>query len=138
MSSLLNFIFIYIHIRRVNVGAYDGSSSRSELTKSKDNKSKKGSIISESISSNTSIDNVTRMIEDEVMDKLRSIIKTKSLHGYPINLPYFDKEVLLNTIRSLCVHENKHPEVQFVLALKVFPYVNGLMSVWIYIGTLEN
>jgi hypothetical protein len=35
------------------------------------------------------------------------------------------------------VHECKHPEVQFVLAVRAFPLVNNLVSLWIFLGTLE-
>ena len=41
-------------------------------------------------------------------------------------------------MKTLCVHEAKHPEVQFVLAVRVFPLVNHIVSVWIFVVTLER
>ncbi len=41
-------------------------------------------------------------------------------------------------VRAMCLHETKHPSVQFVLAVKAFPLVNNLVSLWIFLGTLEE
>ncbi len=41
-------------------------------------------------------------------------------------------------VKTLCMHEAQHPEVQFVMAVRAFPLFNNILSVWIFIGTLEN
>lgn len=38
----------------------------------------------------------------------------------------------------MCFHETKHPNVQFVLGVKAFPLVNNIVSLWIFLGTLEE
>jgi hypothetical protein len=37
----------------------------------------------------------------------------------------------------MCVHEAKHPEVQFVMAVRAFPMYNNILSLWVFLGTLE-
>jgi hypothetical protein len=41
-------------------------------------------------------------------------------------------------VKSLCIHETRHPNVQFVVAVKAFPHVNNVVSLWIFLGTLEE
>jgi hypothetical protein len=38
----------------------------------------------------------------------------------------------------MAIHEVKHPEVQFVLAVRAFPLFNNVVSLWIFLGTLET
>jgi hypothetical protein len=35
------------------------------------------------------------------------------------------------------MHESKGSDVQFVLAVRAFPLVNNVVSLWIFLGTLE-
>lgn len=41
-------------------------------------------------------------------------------------------------IKMLCVHEAKHPDVQFVVAVRAFPAVNNILSLWVFLGQLET
>ena len=38
----------------------------------------------------------------------------------------------------MAIHETKHPEVQFVMAVRAFPVYNNIVSLWIFLGTLES
>jgi hypothetical protein len=38
----------------------------------------------------------------------------------------------------MAFHEVKHPDVQFILAVRAFPLFNGIISLWVFIGTLET
>jgi hypothetical protein len=44
---------------------------------------------------------------------------------------------LIYQVKSLCVHETNHPELEFVVAVRAFPLVNDLVSLWVFVGTLE-
>jgi len=35
------------------------------------------------------------------------------------------------------VHELQHPDVQFVLSVRAFPLYNNILSLWVFLGTLE-
>ena len=70
--------------------------------------------------------------------KLQNVLKTKKLYGTPINISYTDTEAVIRTVKALCMHELKHPDVLYVLSVRAFPHVNNLMSVWVFLGTIES
>ena len=82
--------------------------------------------------------NVLMAIEERAAHKLKNVSRTCTLTGYPVNMAYRDVDAVINTVRSFGVHETKHPKVDFILAVRVFPLFNGLLSLWIFIGTLER
>ncbi len=89
---------------------------------------------------------------------MRNVLKKRKFRGYPINIPFTDVKMVLEKVgchelyicilitsyfdfiqvKSMCVHETKHPNIQFVLAVKAFPLVNNIVSLWIFLGTLEE
>jgi len=40
-------------------------------------------------------------------------------------------------IKTIGIHEAQHPEVQFVMAVRAFPLYNNILSLWVFLGTLE-
>jgi len=70
-------------------------------------------------------------------DRMKHILRTRKLMGFPINMPFTDVEEVLTRVKTMCVHESKHPEVQFVMAVRAFPLYNNILSLWIFLGTLE-
>lgn len=78
------------------------------------------------------------IIQYEIQSKLRSVLRTRVLRGFPLNMPFTDIDTIITEIKSLCIHENKHPEAQFVLGVRAFPIVNNIVSIWIFLGTLES
>jgi len=73
----------------------------------------------------------------EAKDKLKTVLKTRSLRGCPFNIPFTDVEDVLVRVKSLCLHETNHPDFQYVLAVKAFPAVNEMVSLWIFLGVVE-
>jgi hypothetical protein len=35
------------------------------------------------------------------------------------------------------IHEATHPQAQFGLAVRAFPYVNNLVSLWVFLAVTE-
>lgn len=132
-------------------------------------------------------------------DKMKNLLRTRTLRGFPLNVPFTDVEELLtrvgsmhsmrllllccdvvvgvsnlvrtlyilfffcgapifaffiylsiffnllcftwfvrdHQIKTMCIHEAKHPEVQFVMAVRAFPLYNNILSLWVFLGTLE-
>lgn len=75
--------------------------------------------------------------EAEVNERLKPILRNRALHGCPVNVPYTDVDAICELIKTSSTHEARHPDVQFVLAVRAIPYVNNLVSLWIFFGTLE-
>ena len=70
-------------------------------------------------------------------DRLSSVLRNRELNGYPINIPFTDMDEVVEVVKAMSIHESNHPEVQFVFAVKAVPYVNGLISLWLFLGALE-
>lgn len=81
---------------------------------------------------------VIRSIEEKITNRLKNILHSYIMRGFPINLPYTDMNTILTTIKLCCLHEIKHPDVLFILSVRCFPLYNGLFSLWIFLGTLEK
>lgn len=76
-------------------------------------------------------------IQSELESRMKTILRTRIFRGCPLNIPFTDVEEVVARIKTLCIHEAKHPEVQFVLAVRAFPLFNGVVSLWVFFGTLE-
>lgn len=81
---------------------------------------------------------IIRIIEDKATSRLKNILHSNVLRGYPINTPYTDMNAILTKIHLCGLHETKHPDVLFVLSVRCFPLFNGLFSLWLFLGTLEK
>ena len=44
----------------------------------------------------------------------------------------------MEQIKLTEIHNNRNPNVEFSLSVRVFPYAGGVMSVWVYIGMVEE
>ena len=75
--------------------------------------------------------------QQAIRDKMKTILRTRTLSGYPLNYCFTDVEDILEKIKTLCIHESNHGEVQFVMGVRAFPAYNNILSVWIFVGTLE-
>lgn len=76
-------------------------------------------------------------INSEIRRRLKKILGTKLLRGFPINIPFTDIDDILKKVKTFSIHENKHPNIQFVLSVRVLPLFNNIVSVWIFFGSLE-
>ena len=90
------------------------------------------------VSSGGSISDAVAVIESQALRRLAPILRSHTIRGFPLNLPFTDVDAIVQKVKDLRVHENNHPDAQFVLAVRAFPLVNGLISLWVYIGTLER
>eukprot|EP01041_Mallomonas_annulata_P001440 gene1440-2773_t len=77
-------------------------------------------------------------IQKEIRIRLKSLLRTNVVRGFPLNFAFTDVDGVLERVKSLCVHESSHPEAQFILAVRAFPLVQGLVSLWVFLGTLEG
>ena len=68
--------------------------------------------------------------------RLKSLSLTRILHGVPLNLPFTDIRDISESVKATHVHENEDDKVRFALGVRVFPYPNGVYSVWVYVLSL--
>jgi hypothetical protein len=77
-------------------------------------------------------------IKDKAIQRLNQSLRSRKIHGFPLNVAYTDADDICDRVKASAVHETQHPEVQFIVAVRVVPYVNNVLSVWIFIGTMET
>ena len=77
-------------------------------------------------------------IQSEIKGRLRTVLRSRILRGFPLNIAFTDVDDVMKEVKSLCIHESNHPEAQFVLGVRAFPLVNNLVSLWVFVGTLET
>jgi len=54
-----------------------------------------------------------------------------------MNLAFSDIDSVLEQIKSVGLHEINATDVQFILAVRAFPLVNNVISLWVFVGSLE-
>jgi len=59
----------------------------------------------------------------------------KQVFGFALHFSYFTADEIMERIKSTAIHQSKHPDVEFSIAVKVFPYACNLFSVWVCIIT---
>lgn len=82
--------------------------------------------------------NSLQSIEQSIHAAIRSLVGNRQiLRGFPLNMAYTDVEEVVSKIKTLAVHESRHPAVQFVLSVKAVPLFNNIVSLWLFVGSLE-
>lgn len=60
----------------------------------------------------------------------------KEVFGFPLHFAFTNVDEITERVHLSAIHESKHPNVEFALSVKVFPYVSNLYSVWIFLCTI--
>jgi coiled-coil and C2 domain-containing protein 2A len=53
-------------------------------------------------------------------------------------MPFTDIPPVIDAVYSTGVHSIEDPDVEFALATHIHPYPHGVMSLWVYVGTLKR
>ena len=59
-----------------------------------------------------------------------------TIHGFPINATYIDTDSIVNEVLDTGIHRNITDQTNFGLEVLVWPYVQGVYSVWVYFISL--
>ena len=78
------------------------------------------------------------LIQEKATAKLVSSLRSRKLYGFPINTSFTDVDSIMSRVKGTSIHESNHPDVQFIASVRVIPYVNNILSVWIFLGTMET
>jgi len=70
------------------------------------------------------------------LQRLEPILRVKDMYGSPIQFGFTDVDTIIERIKSIGVHENAHPQVQFALGVFVKQYPCNVLSVWVYLAAL--
>jgi coiled-coil and C2 domain-containing protein 2A len=53
-------------------------------------------------------------------------------------MPYTRIDKVIEAVFNTGVHMNDDPQVEFALAVYIHPYPNNVLSLWVYVATLQD
>lgn len=89
----------------------------------------------------------TQSFETETLEsdlrELEQMTLINRLTGFPMNMPFSDLKSISDAIFSTGVHETASLEesktnVEFVVAVHIHPYPCNVLSVWIYVASIQT
>ena len=58
--------------------------------------------------------------------------------GFPINMPFTEIDPIIEAVYATGVHGQESSDVEYALAVYVHPYPNSVLSVWVYVASLNR
>ncbi|XP_041065239.1 protein CC2D2B-like [Carcharodon carcharias] len=80
--------------------------------------------------------NLGRSVSEEQSTALESSLKEFKVSGFPIQMRYSNLETIFDKVYSTGIHKIEIPNVEFAVAVYIYPYPNNVLSVWIYVASL--
>jgi len=68
---------------------------------------------------------------------ISSLTKNREIFGFPLHFAYTNMGDILNRVENTEIHKSKHPQVEFAVSVRVFPYECNVMSVWVFLCSLS-
>ena len=72
----------------------------------------------------------------DCIELLQSLLGDKKVFGFPLHQRFTNIENIVKAVERTRIHDNKHPDVQFAVAVKIFPYPCDVASVWIFLCSI--
>lgn len=86
--------------------------------------------------------NATKKSTSSIDSDLKELEELQSLYkmiGFPLNIPFSDLKSISDAVFATGVHEaDSSPTTEFVLSVYVHPYPCNVVSLWIYVASLET
>lgn len=70
------------------------------------------------------------------LDKLNFLHNNFKISGCPLHMSYINLSHIVERVKSLGIHLNTDPRVEFGLSIYVHPYPNFIISVWVFLIAL--
>ena len=72
-------------------------------------------------------------VELPKFESLEPFLKERSLSGVPLHFASPLVQDILERVERTALHHDKHPDIEFALFVRVFPYPNDTFSVWVFL-----
>ena len=69
---------------------------------------------------------------------LKEAMSTSDVFGFALNVTFTDMDSIVESVRHTDVHTMRRDNLQYAVAVKVFPYPCGVFSVWVYVCSLSS
>ncbi|PVD23406.1 hypothetical protein C0Q70_16675 [Pomacea canaliculata] len=83
-------------------------------------------------------ENCGQAIDHQELGELEESFKTYKVSGFPLNVPFVDLNSIVEAVYSTGVHSQETSNTEFALAVYVHGYSNSVLSVWIYVASLNR
>jgi hypothetical protein len=67
--------------------------------------------------------------------RIEGLCEGKRIVGFSLHFPFSSVTEIVQSIQSTSIHESKHPNVEFSIAVKVVGYPSNLYSVWVFVAS---
>ncbi|CAH2039181.1 unnamed protein product, partial [Iphiclides podalirius] len=74
----------------------------------------------------------------EPSPKLKQLMVTYKMFGFPLNMPYTNAKNVLATVKACALHTSDDAKVEFALAVRAFAYPSAVISVWVYLVSITR
>ncbi|XP_072413129.1 coiled-coil and C2 domain-containing protein 2A-like [Chiloscyllium punctatum] len=81
--------------------------------------------------------NLGRSVSEEQSTGLESLLKEFKVSGFPMHMRYSNLQAIFDKVYSTGIHNIEIPNVEFAVAVYVYPYPNNVLSVWVYVASLS-
>jgi hypothetical protein len=81
---------------------------------------------------------VAKTSMEEQLSEVEKIRAMYNIRGFPINCSFTDVDSIVEAVHNTEVYESVDPTAEFALATYCHGYVNGVVSVWIYVACLTR
>jgi len=73
----------------------------------------------------------------DAMKRINARSKGRKVFGFPMHFTNVNIPYIIEKVRETSIHAVKHPDTEFALASRVFPYHSNIASIWIFICYLS-
>ncbi|KAG8523589.1 Coiled-coil and C2 domain-containing protein 2A, partial [Galemys pyrenaicus] len=79
-----------------------------------------------------------RFISAEEESEFERLFQFYLVTGFPIQMPYTDIQSVIDAVYHTGIHSSEFPQTEFALAVYIHPYPNNILSVWVYLASLDR
>ena len=69
---------------------------------------------------------------------LREVMSSSDMYGHPLNMTFTEIDDVIQRVKNTDIHLMQRNNIQFAIAVGVFPYVCGVNSVWVYVAAISS
>ena len=77
-----------------------------------------------------------KLKNSDCLEVLQNLLGEKSIFGFPLHQSFTNIDNIVKAVERTRIHESKHPDVEFAVAVKIYPYVCGVASVWVFLCSI--
>ena len=74
---------------------------------------------------------VGNYMKGDLMKPIHRITGDRKVYGQPMHFAFTETDDIIKQIKTTKLHQIRHPDAEFAIAVKVFPYSGNIFSIWV-------